>query len=107
LFFYYYYVNMAQKKSKLAKFFIYLVLFFIIFSFWAIYIVMYAWMNWATSNNCEDWYVFNEETWECELVLDDTENNEENISLNNEESCVEQGWTWYTENNICILPEAQ
>lgn len=99
---------MAQKKSKLAKFFIYLVLFFIVFSFWAIYIVMYAWMNETTQNSCEEGFVLNEETWECEeetSIVD--EENIENTALDSEESCTEAGWTWYAENNICILPDAQ
>lgn len=98
---------MAQKKSKLAKFFIYLVLFFIVFSFWAIYIVMYAWINEVSKKECPEWYVLNTETWKCEedtLII-----NEKNIDavLDNEESCTEAGWMWYEENQICILSEVK
>lgn len=98
---------MAQKKSKLAKFFIYLVLFFVLFSFWAIYIVMYAWINESNWDWCPEWYVLNEETWECEEeIVELEEENVENTVLDNEESCIEAGWAWYEENQICILPEA-
>lgn len=93
------------KKSKVAKIFIYITLGFIIFASFAAYIVMYAWIANSNKNNCPEWYILNEETWECEK----TTNWEEidNANLDNEKSCTEQGWTWYEENWVCILPDAQ
>jgi hypothetical protein len=96
---------MTQKKSKAAKIFIFITLIFIIFASFAVYIVMYAWVVNTGNNPCEEWYVLNEETWECEEEI--TYTNEGNINLENEESCTEAGWTWYEENNICILWDTQ
>lgn len=94
---------MAQKKSKLAKVFIFLTLIFIVFASFAVYIVMYAWINANKNNPCQEWFVLNTETWECEEETENT--NEENINntvIDNEESCKEAGWTRYEENKICI-----
>ena len=91
------------KKSKAAKVFIYLTLAFIVFASFAAYIVMYAWIANSNKKNCPEWYILNEETQECEEISD----TDEKIELDNEESCTKAGWTWYIENNICILPNAQ
>ena len=95
------------KKSKTAKVFIYITLIFIIFASFAAYIVMYAWIANTVKNPCEEWYVLNEETWDCEEVVNTDNENDEDIVLDNEESCTEAGWAWYAENKICILPDAQ
>lgn len=98
---------MTQKKSKVAKIFIFLTLIFIVFASFAVYIVMYAWFNANNNNPCQEWFVLNTETWECEeetTKID--EENVDNTTLDNEESCTEAWWTWYIENQICILPEA-
>lgn len=95
---------MAQKKSKLAKAFIYLTLIAIIFASFAVYLVMYAWISNSNKNPCEEWYILNTETWECEEESTITETN--NTTLD-EISCNDAGWTWYAENNICILPNVQ
>ena len=99
--------KMTQKKSKVAKIFIFLTLIFIVFASFAVYIVMYAWFNANKNNPCQGWFVLNTETWECEeetIIAD--EKNIENTDLDNEWSCTEAGWTWYEENQICILPGA-
>lgn len=90
------------KKSKLAKVFIRLTLIFIVFASFAVYIVMYAWFRWWSDNPCDEWYIRNTETQECEEEI--IENIEE---ITEEESCTDAWWTWYTENNICILPDVQ
>ena len=99
---------MAQKKSKVAKVFIFVTLIFIVFASFAVYIVMYAWMTNTSKNPCEEWYILNTETGECEeeTTNTDEENIEkiDNTALDNEESCTQAGWKWYEENNICILP---
>ena len=96
---------MAQKKSKLAKVFIILTLIFIVFASFAVYIVMYAWFRWWNDNKCKSWYIRDEELGDC--VAETIEENIENTEVNDETSCTEAGWTWYKENNICILPDAQ
>ena len=68
---------------------------------------MYAWIANTVKNPCEEWYVLNEETWECEEVVNTDNENDEDTVLDNEESCTEAGWAWYAENKICILPDAQ
>lgn len=97
---------MAPKKSKLAKIFIFLTLIFIVFASFAVYIVMYAWFNANKNNPCQEGFVLNTETWECEEETTNTdEENVENIDnteLNDEESCTAAWKTWYAENNICI-----
>lgn len=93
---------MANQKSKIAKVFIFITLIAIVFASFAIYIVMYAWFNTKNNNPCDEWYIRNAETQECEEEI--IENIEE---ITEEEKCAEQGWTWYTENEICILPDAQ
>ena len=98
---------MATKKSKLAKIFIFLTLIFIVFASFAVYIVMYAWFNANKNNPCQEWFILNTETWECEEETTNTDENINNTALENEESCTEAGWTWYEENQICILPDAE
>lgn len=105
---------MTKKRSKLAKFFIYLTLIFIVFASFAAYIVMYAWINGSSKSKCQEWYIFDEERGQCIaqiMDIDNDKNNNEinpsNSELNDEESCELAGWTWYQENNICILPDAQ
>lgn len=93
---------MVQKKSKLAKAFIFITLILVVFSWFAVYLAMYAWFNAQDNNPCDEWYIRNAETQECEEEI--IENIEE---ITEEEKCTEQGWTWYAENNICILPDAQ
>lgn len=93
---------MAHQKSKIAKVFIFITLIAIVFASFAIYIAMYAWFNAQNNNPCDEWYIRNAETQECEEQI--IENIEE---ITEEEKCTEQGWTWYAENNICILPDAQ
>ena len=97
---------MVQKKSKVAKVFIRLTLIFIVFASFAVYIVMYAWISNSNKNRCQEWYILNTETWECEEDTSINEN-ENNTILDDEESCTQAGWTWYEENQICILPDAQ
>jgi len=96
---------MAQKKSKVAKIFIRLTLIFIIFTSFAVYIVMYAWFKWWNDSRCKDWYIRDEEIQDC--VEEIIEENIQTTEINEEESCTQAGWTWYAENNICILPDAQ
>ena len=91
------------KKSKAAKVFIYLTLAFIVFASFAAYIVMYAWITNSNKSTCPEWYQLNEDTQKCEEI---NETNKE-TEIDNEESCTEAWWTWYVENNICILPDAQ
>lgn len=93
---------MTNQKSKIAKVFIFITLIAIVFASFAIYIVMYAWFSTQNDNPCDEWYIRNAETQECEEEI--TENIEE---ITEEEKCTGQGWTWYAENNICILPDAQ
>ena len=97
---------MVQKRSKMAKFFIYLILVCMIFASFAIYIVMYAWISNTLEEECPEWYVMNEKTWECEEVVDDVETSDD-VEFNDNESCSQAWWTWYEANNLCILPDAQ
>ena len=98
---------MTQKRSKFAKVFIFLTLIFIVFASFAVYIVMYAWFSNSNNNSCPEWYILNEETWECED--ESIENGTEITEIENDEekNCTEQWWTWYEENQICILPDAE
>ena len=57
---------MANQKSKIAKVFIFITLIAIVFASFAIYIVMYAWFNAQDNNPCNEWYIRNAETQECE-----------------------------------------
>ena len=94
---------MAQKKSKVAKAFIFVTLIFIVFASFAVYIVMYAWINASKNNPCEVGYILNAETWECEPETTNfDEENIDNTIPDNEESCKQAWWTWYEENKICI-----
>lgn len=96
---------MAQKKSKVAKIFIRLTLIFIIFASFAVYIVMYAWFKWWNDSRCKDWYIRDEEIQDC--VEEIIEENIQTTEINDEESCTQAEWTWYEENQICILPDAE
>jgi hypothetical protein len=63
--------------------------------------IMYFWVEYFDWNKCDEGYVRNEETRECEEINTTIEN------LDNEESCTKAWWTWYEENQICILPDAE
>lgn len=76
---------MAQKRSKFAKVFIFLTLIFIVFASFAVYIVMYAWFSGSNNNTCPEWYIINEETWECE-----EENLENNTETTETEETIEE-----------------
>ena len=92
---------MAQKKSKLAKVFIFLTLIFIVFASFAVYIVMYAWFKWWNDTKCKSWYIRDEEIQDC--VIETIEENHETPEINDEKTCKIAWWTWYKENWICIL----
>ena len=99
---------MAQKRSKLAKVFVYLALAAVLIGVIAPFITYFGveYFNW---NTCPEWYILNEETWECEeeIVDENADNNIDNTEIDNEESCTQAEWTWYEENQICILPDAE
>ena len=97
---------MAQKRSKLAKVFVYLALAAVLIGVIAPFITYFGveYFNWDI---CPEWYILNEETWECEeATTDENWNIIEKAKLDNEESCTKAGWTRYEENQICILPDA-
>ena len=89
---------MIQKKSKIAKAFIFVTLIFIVFASFAVYIVMYAWFKW-TDNRCKEWYFRDEEIQDCVEVSKETE---EDSKIDDKETCETTWWTWYEENWICI-----
>lgn len=65
--------------------------------------VMYFWANSNLPTNCDEWYIRNDETQECEEdISGDTWDTETKIDT--QESCEAQSWTWYEANQICILP---
>lgn len=90
---------MAQKRSKLAKIFIYLALAAVLIGVIAPFIT-YFWVEYFDWNKCDEWYIRNEETQECEEET--SENNTDFTTINNEETCIKAWWTWYAENWICI-----
>ena len=94
---------MTKKRSRLSKALIIVALIAVLIGVIAPFI-MYFWTEYWNWSKCMEWYVRNEETRECEEEI--TYTNKENINLDNEESCTEAGWTWYEENQICILPDA-
>lgn len=90
---------MAQKRSKLAKIFVYLALAAVCIGVIAPFITYFG-VEYFDWNKCDEWYIRNEETQECEEEI--VENNTDFTKINNEETCIEVGWTWYEENWICI-----
>ena len=96
---------MAKKRSKFAKVMIYIALAAVVIGVIAPFI-MYFGVEYFDWNKCDEWYVRNEETRECEEISnEETNNTVENFD--NEESCAQAWWTWYEENQICILPDAE
>lgn len=89
---------MPKKKSRFVKVFIYLALAAICITVISPF-VMYFGAEFLDSNNCEEWYVRDEESQEC---VEDTADSENNEDLNDEESCTAAWKTWYAENGVCI-----
>jgi hypothetical protein len=90
---------MAQKRSLLAKIFIWWAL----IAIWITVIspfAMYFGFNSNSTTDCADWMIRDEETQECveEDVLDDWEG-----SIDTQEWCEALSWTWYEANQVCIL----
>ena len=91
---------MAQKRSKLAKIFVYLALAAVLIGVIAPFITYFG-VEYFDWNKCNEWYIRNEETQECEEAYLE-EDNIDFTTIDNEETCTEVGWTWYEENWICI-----
>ena len=90
---------MAQKRSTLAKVFVYIALAAVLIGVIAPFIT-YFWVEYFDWNRCDEWYIRNEETQECEEeILGD---NTDFSAINDEETCKKAWWTWYAENWICI-----
>ena len=77
---------MAQKRSKLAKIFVYLALAAVCIGVIAPFIT-YFWVEYFDWNKCDEWYIRNEETQQCEeeIIEEVWENIEENTEENIEE----------------------
>lgn len=90
---------MAQKRSTLAKVFVYVALAAVLIGVIAPFITYFG-VEYFDWNKCEEWYIRNEETQECEEEM--TGDRIDITEYDNEESCTQAWWTRYEENNICI-----
>ena len=92
---------MAQKRSLLAKIFIRWAL----IAIWITVIsplVMYFVPHWTSNTDCTEWFIRDEATQEC--IEDTTIEDADEESLDTQEKCEAQSWTWFEANNVCILP---
>ena len=91
------------KKSVLKKIFIRIALISICITVLSPF-ALYFGSQFMNNNSCEEWYVRNETTQMCEEETDEEWDSE---SLDSQEECEAQSWTWYEANQVCILPDAQ
>ena len=91
------------KKSALKKVFIRIALIAICITVISPF-ALYFGAEIMNNNNCEEWYVWNETTQMCEEEVTDEE---DSWSLDTQEKCEAQSWTWFEANNVCILPDAK
>ena len=88
-----------NKHNKFIKILLIVIWIWILAFIPFVYIFFYAWTKPKT--HCPAWYIFNWETWKCE----NTSKNVKNIDIYSRKWCLQAWWTWYDENEICILPE--